>query len=83
MYLGNWQILFIRNSGGSKNLYNYRPITLLPTIYKLRGDVMSNRITPTLNILTKGQQCAYVYTRSTMGIIYVTVMYGNMYGTVF
>merc|ERR1712105_404003 len=66
----NGQILFIHKSGDRKHLDNYRPITLLPTIYKLWETIMSNIITPILNIITNDQQCAYRANKYTMEIIY-------------
>ena len=69
-----WQcgiIIFFFKKGDKRNINNYRPITLLPTIYKIWCTILSNRLTPILNLLTNEQQCAYKTNKSTMDIIYL------------
>ena len=69
-----WQdgiIIFFFKKGDKRNINNYRPITLLPTIYKIWSTILSNRLTPILNLLTNEQQCAYKTKKSTMDIIYL------------
>ena len=50
---------FLHKSGIEIIFYNYRPITLLTTIYKIRTAIIRNRICHFLNILTNERQCAY------------------------
>ena len=69
-----WQggvIIFFFKKGDERKINNYRPITRLPTIYKIWPTILSNRLTPILNLLTNEQQCAYKTKKSTMDIIYL------------
>ena len=43
-------IALIYKTGCAKSIKNYRPITLLNSIYKIRETVITNRLKPTMNI---------------------------------
>ena len=53
-----------------KLLSNYRPITLLNTVYKIWTTIISNKIAPFVNILTEDTQYAYKANKSTIDVIY-------------
>ena len=63
-------VTLLYKKGDTSNLDNYRPITLLQTIYKIWATVITNRISPIMNLLTKDNQCAYKAKRSTADAIY-------------
>jgi len=63
-------IALIFKSGARDNPDNYRPITLLQEIYKIWAAVITNRISPIMNILTTDNQCAYCAKRSTSDAIF-------------
>ena len=46
------------------------PVTLLNTINKIWATIVTNRIAPILNLITKDNQCAYKSKRSTMDAIF-------------
>ena len=50
-------------------LDNYRPITLLNTIWEMWEYIFGNRLTPLLNLLTEEEQTAYKPNRSTLGFL--------------
>ena len=50
-------------------LINFRPITLLNIIYKLRATTIANRITPIMPMLTDERQHAYKSNRSTIDVV--------------
>lgn len=47
------------------NMYNYRPLSLLPTEYKILSKVLANRIQPYLPTLIHNDQCGFLQNRST------------------
>ena len=51
------------------HLINFRPITLLNSIYKIRGDIITNRLTPIMNMLTDERQHAYESNKSTIDVV--------------
>ena len=63
-------IVFIYKKGGGNELRNYRPIVLLITVYKIRETIITNKLIPLFNILTRDNQCANKTKKSTMDIIY-------------
>ena len=63
-------ITLLFKSGDPSNLGNYRPITLLQTIYNIWATVITNRISPIMSLLTKDKQCAYKTKRSTSDAIF-------------
>ena len=69
---GWWQkgiMIFLRKR--NKKLPNsYRPIAVLPSIYKIWGAIVSNRVNPIINLLTNGHQCACKQHKSNIDIIY-------------
>ena len=50
-------------------LNNFRPITLLNIVYKIWAIVITNRLTPYMNLLTQETQSAYETGRSTIDIL--------------
>ena len=56
--------------GKENDINNYRPICLLQTIYKIWATILTNRLSPILNLLTNDNQCAYKAKRSTYDAIY-------------
>ena len=62
----------LRKNGKRNQRKNYRPITFLSAVYKIRAALMTNRLSPILNISTKDNQCAYKAGMSTMGAIWYT-----------
>ena len=54
-----WQkglMISIRKSGDGELIDTYRHITLVPSMYKIRATIISNRISPILSILTNGRK---------------------------
>ena len=51
-------ITLIHKKVDNKGVNNYRPVTLLNCIYKIRDIAIANRIAPILNLLTTETQCA-------------------------
>ena len=49
-------ITLISKSGCAELIKNYRPITLLNSIYKIWATVINNRLKPIMNILTNETQ---------------------------
>ena len=49
-------IALIHKSGCDKSIKNYRPITLLNSIYEIWATVITNRLKPIMNILTNETQ---------------------------
>ena len=70
MTWGKGIITLIHKGGDANNLDNYRPITLLPTIYKIWATIITNRLAPVMNLLKKDNQCAYKAKRSTADAVY-------------
>ena len=62
-------ITYIYKAKERNMLKNYRPITLLNMIYKIWAAIMSNRLTPILNLLTSESQTAYKDSRSTLDFL--------------
>ena len=62
-------ITYIYKAKGRNMLKNYRPITLLNMIYKIWATILSNRLTPVLNLLTSESQTAYKNSRSTLDVL--------------
>ena len=59
--LGSWEIgilTLLYKHGSQKLLRNFRPVTLLNSIYKIRAGIMTNRSTPFTNLLTSETQFA-------------------------
>ena len=70
----NGIMVFFFKIGGRRDIINnYRRITILPALYKHRAEILSNRLTTILNILTGVQQCAYNTKKSTAVIIFEMV----------
>ena len=68
---GNWNnSIYIYKNGHDALLSNFRPIALLNSIYKIRATVITNRLTPTMNMLTDEGQHAYEPNKSTIDAIY-------------
>lgn len=68
-----WEIgivILIFKKNGPKDLNNYRPITLLTTIYKIWAPIITNRLNPITNLITEDTQCGYKAKKSTMDIIF-------------
>ena len=65
-------ITLISKSGCAELIKNYRPITLLNSIYKIWATVITNRLKPIMNILTNETQHGYNVKKSTIDIIYRT-----------
>ena len=65
-------VALIYKSVGKKLLRNYRSIAILNTICKIWDTIMTNRISPILNLITKDNQCAYKAKRSTTDAILYT-----------
>ena len=63
-------ITLIPKSGDSKNIKNYRPITLLNTIYKIWATIMTNKLKPYMNLLTCEMQHGYKINKSATDIIF-------------
>ena len=64
-------VITLLHKNGNRNLLrNYRPITLLNTIYKIWATIMTNRLAPVLNLITNDNQCAYKTKRSTSDVIF-------------
>ena len=63
-------ITLLFKSGCAKSIRNYRPITLLNSIYKIWATVITNRLKPIMNILTNETQHGYKIKKSTVDIIY-------------
>ena len=63
-------IVLISQKGDREELNNYRPITLLNSIYKIWTIILANRITPIMNYLTNDIQCDYKKHKSTSAIIF-------------
>ena len=69
---GEWEIgiiIFIFKKGGRQVLSNYRPITVINTICKIRTIALAKRITPITNYNTD-IQCAHKKLRYTNDVIY-------------
>jgi len=62
-------ITYIYKAKERNMLKNYRPITLLNMVYKIRAIILSNRLTPILNLLTSESQTEYKNSRSTLGVL--------------
>ena len=62
---------FIHKNKAIDNLDNYRPITLINIIYKIRASIMATRLNQALNLLTSGNQYAYKNRKSTIDILSV------------
>ena len=67
---GKGILVLLFKKSDSKDINNYRPIILLPVIYKIWATIISKRISLILNLLTNEQQCAYKTNRSTQDLIY-------------
>ena len=63
-------VILIHKKNDPKDINNYRPITLLTSIYKIWATVISNRLYPIMNLLTNETQCGYKYNKSTFEIIF-------------
>ena len=61
-------VTYIHKKKDTKDIKNYRPITLITIIYKI-WEIMANRINPYMELLTTGQQTAYKQGRSTIDIL--------------
>ena len=57
--MGTRAITLIRKTGCTKEIKNYRPITLLRSIYKIWSEITTNRLKPIMDILTKETQRGY------------------------
>ena len=70
---GEWRqviLTLIQKAGGAKEIKNYRPNTLLNSIYKIWTAIMHNRLKPIMNIRTKETQHGYKIKKSTVDIVY-------------
>ena len=65
----NGVMTFLRKKKARDDHNNYRPITLINTIYKIWATVMSQRLKPILNLLTEDDQYEYKSKRPTIDII--------------
>ena len=63
-------LTLIRKSGPRNELKNYRPVTLLNTIYKIWATIITMRMTPIMSLLPTDNQCAYKAGKSTMDAIF-------------
>ena len=66
----DWVIVYIYKSKTETILRNFRPITLLNSIYKIWATIVANRITPIMNMLTDERQHDYKSNKSTIDVIY-------------
>ena len=53
-------ISLILNGGDSRLLRQWRPITLLPTVYKILANLLAARVPPFLPELIHGSQTAFI-----------------------
>ena len=51
---------YIYKNGPKTILINFRPSTLLKSIYKRWATIIANRLTPIMNMLTDERQHAYI-----------------------
>ena len=61
-------VAFIPKKSDHSTLKNFRPITLINIICKIWAIIMTIRLTPYMNVLTRGTQTAYKQGRSTIDI---------------
>ena len=71
--INSWEteiIIYIFKNGLGALLINSRLIALLSSIYKIWGTIITNRLTPIMNMLTDERQHAYQSNKSTIDFIY-------------
>ena len=49
--MGKGILILIPTKDDRKDINNYRPIVLLPVIYKVWADIIDNRLSPIMNII--------------------------------
>ena len=65
-------VILIPKTGDKRNINNYRPITLLNSIYKIWATIITNKLKPYMNLRTCEMQHGYKIKKSTVDIIYHT-----------
>ena len=55
----NANIILIHKKGDINDLKNYRPISLLPVVYKVLTKVIANRISATLDFSQPNEQAGF------------------------
>ena len=56
----------------SKDINKFRPIALLPAVYKIWATVLAKRFTPVTNLLANDLQIAYEINRTSNDLIFFT-----------